>query len=492
MTTTTLLMYMTTGEVALAAIVIAVYLVIRARKAKHARVNSKVSRKVAINKPAPEATGPNLASHIQDLIRHTRKRLNSSDDENSRVLEARIQFLEAEAALLADDPKQDSYWSKVQKQLKSLFPSAVKADEALAELGDIDEQASADDTQDKPKGSIHIDTSREEIERLRNIITRQFSSIDDLKQTLLSQDLSAPHAEELAKKLEQFEVAQAQLNMCVETLEKENHRLNELLQSKNTDAGFADDPLEETREQLHRANERIDDLEQENADKTQRIEQLEAEIKSLEQQLQEREDQLKQAQLRNADISSSDNDEAITDPDILRQQIESINATLMRKSKELQKLQSSVSAAGHNSNPPTLTNEPDEDVTLFSKSEPDIATNIGEDDIPVLQTVVNETTHNEDTNTELDFGVDPEQLIDNDIIPINANAESIDQFDAHDIIMEDDYEETSIDDEVNAFLSGTSDSGSDESDINSSTNNSGVEDKKQQRGPSTRRDSNTG
>ena len=77
-------------------------------------------------------------------------------------------------------------------------------------------------------------------------------------------------------------------------------------------------------------------------------------------------------------------------------------------------------------------------------------------------------------------------------MPINASTESIDQFDTHDIIMEDDYEETSIDDEVNAFLNGTSDNGSQESDTNSSTNKSGIEDKKQQNGVSTRRDSNTG
>ena len=464
MTTNTLLMYMTTGEIAILAIVVSIYLVLRARKNKHTSVTHKVVTTVT-----PTAAEPGLELKIQQLIQQTRKRLNGSNEQETQVLEARIQFLEAEAALLSDDPLKDAYWASVSEHLASLFPAITDTNEetqdTLAELDDID-------TNEKPKGSIQIDTSREEIGRLRNIISRQHGSIDDLKHTLLDQQLSATQSEALSKKLEQIEVAHAQLNMCVEVLEKENHRLNELLES--SDQG-SDSNLEEARQQLHDANERIDDLVHENASKSERIEELESEISSLQEQLEEHERQLRQAELMNADLSLTESDNPIADPDVLREQIESISELLMRKSGELQLLQSGDPNAPNSQRMVQAALHEASLAASQKKSSSEVVAAVHQDDIPVLEPIAEDaddvdaeseahiqdaslsdgtSTNPTDKNDSSppDFGVTSEDLDDSDITPAVAEDDVVGEFDDHDIVVEDDYLDDDIEDEINSFL----------------------------------------
>lgn len=466
MTTTSLLMYMTMGEIAIVAIVIAIYFVVRARKSKQ----PPTTRKTVSPAPKRSIIEPGLQSHIQQLIRQTRKRLIEGDDEHARILEARIQFLEAEAALISGDPKQDSYWDSVSQHLASLFPQQTEVVEDLAQLDDFDSEVESTEI---PKGSIVIDTSNEEIQRLRKIISRQFSAIDDLKQSLQDQALSTTQAKTLAEKLEQVEVSQAQLNMCVDVLEKENQRLNELLQSKDPTHDSNEAYLQETRKELNIANDRIVDLEHENSEKQQRIEELENEIRVLEQQLQEHKEQLRQAESLNTDLSHQGLD-VETDPDKLREQIESISELLMNKSLELQQLQSDaqkvpemqkkVQAALHEAS--TVMAHKSSEVELFNTDE--------QDDIPVLEPFTEETKDDPFSSAEktlassnnsfveakiAELGIPPENIDDSDIIPKTSSASLLDQVDDHDIVVEDEYVDTEFEDEVNAFLNSTTNSG---------------------------------
>ena len=490
MTTTSLIMYMTLGEIAIVAIAIAIYIVIRARRLKQVTV---IREKTVEKTPPPATAEPKLESHIQQLIRQTRKRLTDGHEEDTRVLEARIQFLEAEAALLTDDPLQDAYWTSVSQHLASLFPLDTDTQEPLAELDDIDAATGEDNegAAGESSGSTETDTSREEISRLRSIIGRQHGAIDELKQSLLEQDISTTQAEELSKKLEHIEVAHAQLNMCIEVLEKENKRLNNLLSNDPPASGEAGDDLQETRQQLHRANERIGDLEQENSTQSQRIEALETEISSLQAQLHEREEQLRQAELISADLSRLDNDEPATDPETLRQQIETISELLMKKSEELQQLQAASAdnavpqEQAHSAATEAIPAAADTDtgIELFTTNDGDI-----DDEIPVLEdyaetpgagdsmlgeamataTPAVDILPHEHDDLLLDSAMDAENgdssidsaepggetelLDDGDMIPLNVADEAVELFDEHDIVVEDDYLDASIEDDINNFL----------------------------------------
>lgn len=370
MSATTVLVYLTLAEVGLLAIVASIFLIIRARKLKHAAkpATQKVTQTLV------KTVAADIGSHINKLIQQTRSKLEHCDDNQTRFLEARLHFLEAEAVLLAQDPDADEYWQEVSDRLARLFPpsSEPQEDTALAELDALDEldelepvemESDAEDEDEKQKGSITIDTSQQELGRLRNIISRQHGAIDELKQLLDEKSESSEQAEKLAKKLEQIEVAHAQLNMCIDVLEKENTRLKQKLKKPIVDSDASQEELQETRKKLDIANTRIDDLEEENNVKTERINELETEISSLQTSLQEHKEALKRAELLSADLSRID-DEPETDPEVLKKQIEDITELLMMKSNELQQLQS--------------TKQP------RAKSRP-VADGTEDDNIPVLE-----------------------------------------------------------------------------------------------------------
>lgn len=77
-------------------------------------------------------------------------------------------------------------------------------------------------------------TSEEEIARLRQIITRQYSSLDELKDALTHSGASEEQTQELASKLHAVERSQKELQTCVEVLELENHRLSEDISAMST------------------------------------------------------------------------------------------------------------------------------------------------------------------------------------------------------------------------------------------------------------------
>jgi hypothetical protein len=460
MTTTTLIVYMTLGEVAIVTVAVAIYIIMRARRLKKVTIVHEKHIEKATTPAAENIVEPQLESHIQQLIQQTRKRLNEGHEEDDRVLQARIQFLEAESALLSDDPHQDAYWASVSQHLASLFSPPKDTGTVLAELDDFGASSEPDDgTTQKPKGSIEIDTSQQEISRLRHIIGRQHGAIDELKQSLEDQAITTVQTEELGKKLEHIEVAHAQLNMCIDVLEKENERLNDLLASTRT--GDADPDIQGTRQPSHQVNDSIGNLEQENATQAQRIQELETEINSLQAQLDDREELLRQVELICADLSRPDNEESVTDPELLRHQIETINNLLASKNNELQQLQTDTSAdtaiepAAESAvtETPSQPMEPGSDIELFTTDD--------NDDIPVLEvsattpqsSVATDEASQDQVSSLLDTNPESE-FDDHDMIPVSASGETIDQLDDHDIVVEDDYLDSSVEEEVNAFLKG--------------------------------------
>lgn len=423
MNTTTLLVYLTLAEVGLLAIVVSVFLIIRARKIK--QLSAPVTKK--ITETVVKTVEADIGLHINKLIQQTRYKLDSCDDKQAQFLDARLQFLEAESVLLAEDPASDDYWEIVTERLSSLFPaSEAPIDTALAELDELDafdeadeESRDNDENGAQQKGSITIDTSQQEIGRLRNIISRQHGSIDELKQMLEEKSQGSEQAEKLAKKLEQIEVAHAQLNMCIDVLEKENTRLKQKLKKPYDDNGADGELLAETRKKLDIANNRIDDLQEESNSKSERIHELEAEISRLQESLQKHEAELKRAELLSADLSRID-DEPETDPEVLKKQIEDITELLMKKSNELQQLQSGSGNSKSPDSTPVLRQndiaenpeiETSRETHLDADSDVDIHSldtdtlNDLEDNIPVLEeniVLINRSADDEIDITEVD------------------------------------------------------------------------------------------
>ena len=71
--------------------------------------------------------------------------------------------------------------------------------------------------------------SEEEIHRLRDIISRQYNSLDELKLAILNADTSDQSAEDLTQKIQAVERSQKELQTCVDVLEMENQRLSDAL-----------------------------------------------------------------------------------------------------------------------------------------------------------------------------------------------------------------------------------------------------------------------
>lgn len=393
MTVSSLLIYMTLGEIAVLAIAVSIFFLIRARNTRRSTAAHKI--------PSP-AFESSLTSQIQELIRQTRKRINNGQEDDNRVLEARIQFLEAEAALLSGDPHQETYWARVSQQLSSLFPANSRNEHARTKDNGIKNNHRGSG---KGKDAINTGSRREDISRLRKIIDRQHDAINDLKQSLAKQKLSSTQSDELKRKLGEIELAHIQLNMCVKVLTMENRRLNELL----TDKG-------------------IDLLKQENNSGSQRIAELEKEIQNLEKQLQERDEQLQQVELRSPGLSFRDNDTAI------------VESFITTGDDDIPILQPS-------------------DTALFKSS-----TTAGDDDIPVLQpyeekpgakqsrTTQRKTSANNPTPRQANQKK-KKKTDKKSISPIHAEAKG--DSDGYDIEMDDDFLSSTLQDEINSFFDNT-------------------------------------
>lgn len=77
--------------------------------------------------------------------------------------------------------------------------------------------------------------SEEEIKRLRDIIGRQYSSLDELRASLQGGDAGTVNPDQVNDKLQAVESSQQELQTCIEVLEMENQRLmDELESARNT------------------------------------------------------------------------------------------------------------------------------------------------------------------------------------------------------------------------------------------------------------------
>jgi DNA repair exonuclease SbcCD ATPase subunit len=379
MSDTLLLAILSISELALITTGVAVFLFLRYRRMsqqfRDAEAEPSIPEEIA--KPDPEI---NFAEYLQQNIEQTKQKLDEIPEEHARILQTRLDYLQAEVNAQEQAENSAAYWEQLISSLdgvlagnnsEEIMPQA--ADESsdddqptLNELDDIDIGDSFDeiplleDNVSEPGGvkkdpTLTIETANEDLERLRKIISRQHDTMDELKKSLQDKNINLDNNQELSQKLEEIEVAQAQLNMCVETLEKENERLNELI--KDHEDSPQQEQLTLAKQELEEANERINTLEKENSLQAERITELESEIAELEKALEQRNEELARVQNLEADLSQTDDGEEPSQ-DSLMKEIETLTELITQKSEELSKLQSDTTDEfGFDSELPDLEDE---------------------------------------------------------------------------------------------------------------------------------------
>jgi DNA repair exonuclease SbcCD ATPase subunit len=110
---------------------------------------------------------------------------------------------------------------RLQKQLNDSEKEAYKLDYKLHREKRESAKSDAD--------SIST-TAEEEIFRLRDIIDRQYSSIDELKNAVAQGQGDDENTQELSNKFQAVENSQNELRTCIDILEMENQRLTEALE----------------------------------------------------------------------------------------------------------------------------------------------------------------------------------------------------------------------------------------------------------------------
>ena len=379
-----LLTILSLGELALVTAGLAVFLFLRYRRMSQ-RLDQAQSELENSGHQQDKAE-IDYSNYLQQFIQDTTDKLADSPPEQAKALQVRLAFLQAEANAQKEATNSKAYWNRLVNDLDDLLPQEALApaepasregdsDEdrpILNELDDIDVQSNFDNipilenniSEDsganegggvRKDPSLTIESANDDMERLRKIISRQHNTMDELKKSLSDKDIDIDNNQELSKKLEEVEIAQAQLNMCVETLEKENERLQELIK------GYEDSPQQEqlmqAQQDLEEAHERIINLEKENTLQAERIEELETEISQLQATLEQRSAELSRLQSQEADLSQPSEPEE-QNQDSLMKEIETLTDLITQKSEELSKLQNENSEGfDFNAELPELTAE---------------------------------------------------------------------------------------------------------------------------------------
>ncbi len=248
------------------------------------------------------------------------KHQEEHSEKNIEVLSKRLLVLNAELLTLPEYiENDDNYWSGIYERYEMLIPASgenttlTEPVESLDEIETIDEKmllsfadeedrydafVVGDSDKNELSGNESIqknvpefnikDTSAEEIARLRDIIGRQYQSIDELKLNISDiEDLSADadnHAlnERLALLKNQTNILsseQEQFNMCINVLEQENLRLSEEILRYQSNAASQENLTSDNIDDSQSTT--VKDLVQTNKEQLQCISILEDEIEVL-------------------------------------------------------------------------------------------------------------------------------------------------------------------------------------------------------------------
>lgn len=262
------------------------------------RVEETVEQSVANTDSDNEAYRKKIASYqaqlaaLQeefDLFRKYSKKVTSALSDYDKDADADKALNELMADFKAHDDRLHDRMMQLQKENETLQKNLSKAErEALAhDYQQVKQKTAAKGTMQDSGQSSLTTASEEELGRLKDIINRQYSSIDELKQAILAANESQEEAQHIESKLQAVERSQKELQDCIEVLETENQRLfDELEQARaatNNSGGAGETPQE-----LYDLCLATKELKEKNAaqeqaitEKDEKIEQLEKELTSM-------------------------------------------------------------------------------------------------------------------------------------------------------------------------------------------------------------------
>ncbi len=303
-------------------------------------------------------------SYFTQAVKNTENLLNNADDKHISELRVRLCYLQAELNAVAQNDY-EGFWRQLYRGLAPLLPEPVLAKAAkaepppLAELDDPDPMTDPDSAIPTLEAQVTpAHTASNEVIRLRKLIGRQHQTIEELKQVMLGCSLSADDAHVLELSIQDVEVAHAQLNIGLDSIERENSRLHSALTAVpvsapvNTaaaelaaefEAQLPQDntEVEEVREATEAFNEEaieFSETDDDPLDAEAQIEALTMEIAELDEHLQQRSEDLRRLESLDMDLSHDEATEVAEDPEQVRAEIEIITEMLAARREDLAQL----------------------------------------------------------------------------------------------------------------------------------------------------------
>lgn len=183
------------------------------------------------------------------------KKITGSLSETDKDAEQDAALMELMADFKSHDERLHSRMAELQRENEQLEKNLNSSEIETQKLG---HQIKQDSHEPISKAS------EEEINRLRDIIGRQYGSIDELKVALQSGNGDDEHSTVVAEKIQAVEASQQELKTCVEILEMENQRLTDALESAQQTSGNSESgDSGELSKQLEEKDQKIKSMEEE-------------------------------------------------------------------------------------------------------------------------------------------------------------------------------------------------------------------------------------
>jgi chromosome segregation ATPase len=173
--------------------------------------------------------------------------------------------------------------AELEKQLRTLDRRYQEASTCI-EIMEQQNQRLQDKIDRTDRRAQRIEAEKNEsISDLHEQLGRQKSSISGLNTVIGDLQLEAGKAAELQAKLDQFELASRDMNMCVQVLEEENHFLQEQVKALlNRDEGESVYDAEKHKADVEALQQQVETLKTELAAREERIHDVEAKFAALE------------------------------------------------------------------------------------------------------------------------------------------------------------------------------------------------------------------
>ena len=251
-------------EISVVLLVTTLFFIFRGKllSSRIARLQQKITE---LSQPVPETNVHGFKEYLRDEILRNQDLLERP--ENEELFAMRKQFLEIElqARELKDNPLafEESLTGGFRGLIEQWRPEAAVEVNADVEPADTEPTDDLDiEISDGEQDREAIDTSGEELDRLKEVINNQQDAMAALREELHQREHEIDDVGSILKKLDEFERQSAELHTCLAVLEQENERLKSARESGAApeDDGKDDMPLTGLKVMVNEQQETISKL----------------------------------------------------------------------------------------------------------------------------------------------------------------------------------------------------------------------------------------